>query len=611
MKLRRMEFGGFRTFAAPTSFDFGSGAGLYFLEGGKNEIDPSLGSNGVGKSTVWSALCWILFGKTADGLKAGDLKSWQSESKGYYGKLWIGRHLVHRQWHPNKLTIDGEVVEQKVLEEQLGINFDTFTSAVVLSQGGDMFFDLMPARKLALFTAMLKLDNWTTYSSIAKATADDIQQDLHTLERNISKLEGKLDGLSIDSLQEKRKTWRSKKASAEGVIKQELKTAKGEAKPLERVLTQAKKQKVKLGKQLKQNKVDTDLAFESWTEAKAAEDKVVWEAAQLKKQISANYEFVQGVKKTKKGTCKQCGQTINKGRLAGHVKQMEKELTAQRGMLTVLAIDCDRLEKTKTMCHEGLEAARIIQARTKKRLGQTKDNVAELSTNLAGILASVDSKEQRLKASLKEKNPFIPMIAELEEVEERIMAKLKTKEKAHGKLQKKKADTAYWIAGFKDVRLYLIEEALDQLEIETNKALADLGFTSDWRIRYSIQKRSKTGSSISGFNVAVQSPHSTKAVPFAAWSGGEKQRLKIAGSIGFIALMSARTGLELGIEVYDEPTQHLSPQGIDSLLETLRQRSLETNKRIWLVDHHTLDYGDFAGRAVVSKKEGGSTLWQS
>ena len=159
--------------------------------------------------------------------------------------------------------------------------------------------------------------------------------------------------------------------------------------------------------------------------------------------------------------------------------------------------------------------------------------------------------------------------------------------------------------------MYLIEEALLQLEIETNKALADLGFTSEWRIKYSIEKRSKTGHSISGFNVAVQSPHSTKPVPFAAWSGGEKQRLKIAGSIGFIALMSARTGLEFGIEVYDEPTQHLSPQGIDSLLETLRIRAYETNKRIWLVDHHTLDYGDFAGRAVISKQEAGSTLWQT
>lgn len=76
-------------------------------------------------------------------------------------------------------------------------------------------------------------------------------------------------------------------------------------------------------------------------------------------------------------------------------------------------------------------------------------------------------------------------------------------------------------------------------------------------------------------------------------------------------MMSARTGIDLGIEVYDEPTQHLSPQGIDSLLEMLRQRALATNKRIWLVDHHTLDYGDFAGRTRIDKDETGSRIWQN
>jgi len=611
MKLRKIEFAGFRTFAESTKFDFGSVPGLYFLEGGDNAVDPSLGSNGVGKSTVWSALCWILFGRTADGLKAEDLKSWQSEEKGYYGKLWIGRSLVVRKWRPNKLTLDGEVIEQSALEEALGINFQTFTSAVVLSQGGDMFFDLQPARKLALFTAMLKLDNWTNYSAVAKSAADGVQDEVHTLERNISRLEGKLDGLDIEDLQAKRKDWRRKKTTLEKTLRREIKGANKEASALLKALDNAKARKKELGAEVRLEKGAEALAFENWTEASAEEEKVVWATAQLKKQITADHAHRQQVSKTKKGLCRHCGQKISKDRLALHIKALDEALDEQRGTLTFMATECNRLEATKDMYSVELQAAKKRLRQTSKALSRVKDDVASFSTDAARAVTALESKQGRLDASYKDKNPFIPLIREREAEEERLSGKLKRKEKQHGLKQKEKADVLYWVQGFKDVRLFLIEEALVQLEIETNKALSDLGFTSDWRIRYSIDKRSKAGHAISGFSVAVQSPNSSRPVPFAAWSGGEKQRLKIAGSIGFIALMSARTGLELGIEVYDEPTQHLSPQGIDNLLETLRQRALETGRRIWLVDHHTLDYGDFAGRAIVSKETGGSTLWQN
>ena len=125
MKLRKIQFEGILAFAGKTSINFGREAVLYFLQGGDNAQDPALGSNGVGKSTIWSILCWILFGKTADGLRAGDLKSWQANKKGYFGKLWLGRSIIERSWHPNSLMLDSKVVTQAELEDAIGIDFVT------------------------------------------------------------------------------------------------------------------------------------------------------------------------------------------------------------------------------------------------------------------------------------------------------------------------------------------------------------------------------------------------------------------------------------------------------------------------------------------------------
>lgn len=610
MKLHRMEFGGFRTFANPVTFDFGAEPGLYFLEGGRNDVDPSLGSNGVGKSTVWAALCWILFGKTADGLKAGDLKSWQADEKGYYGKLWLGDRCIERTWRPNSLKLDGEEVEQSTLESAISTDFDTFTSAVVLAQGNDMFFDLSPARKLALFTSILKLDNWITYSALAKDSADRILDKLHATERNISKLEGKLDGLGIEDLEQKRKNWRSELMSQRLTLKQEIRTSKSELESLTKTLRKARQRGSVLKKQLRTAKSSTEALLEEWTECRHAEDRVNWEIQRAAKQIRETALHIKRVKKYKRGECSQCGQKINKGRLVSHVKKLRIQLDDLKSKNDQLQTALERAQSKTKIANDKLEEAKQTAAALNHQLDKQGTHIADLAGDCALVATALDSKEQRLLEKRKEKNPFIPLLAERKDEEQRLTDKLHSKERQHGRMQKKKEDIEFWVQGFKEVRLYLVEEALEQLEIETNKALGDLGFSTDWRIKYAVDRRTQKGTTISGFNVLVHSPHNKKPTPFAAWSGGERQRLKIAGSIGFIALASARTGVDFGIEVYDEPTQHLSPQGIDSLLETLRVRALENNKRIWLVDHHTLDYGEFTGRTIVNKQKDGSTIWQ-
>jgi len=611
MKLRRMEFGGFRTFAQPTQFHFGNAPGLYFLEGGENAVDPELGSNGVGKSSVWSALCWILFGKTADGLKAGVLHSWTATGKGYYGKLWIGRRIVQRSWKPNKLTLDGEVVEQAVLEDALGLNFDMFSMAVVLAQGESMFFDLLPTKQLSLFTSMLKLDKWIMYSSMARVSADELRTDIHTVERTISNIEGRLAGLGIEDLEQKKNTWGNKKKGSAKELRVEVAAAKKSVTLHRGRLKKAKRAaRIRKGK-LEEATVPIILANSEMTEAYNVEQKIILEAAQLQKQYDTIFASLKRLRKNKTGTCSHCGQDVGKNALKRHAKQLETEAAGLQITITVLAIDADKAERKLLSKKKLLVAAQTAERKLQKSFNFVVADIGKISGHLAAAVTTHTLIKERYAKHRKEKNPFIKLLEQKQAEESKFTRRLDKRTVQVAKYEKQKEDIEYWVKGFKDVRLYLIEEALQQLELETNKALADLGFSSEWRILYSIDKRTKAGGSISGFNVEVVSPHSKDRVPFAAWSGGEKQRLRIAGSMGFIALASARTGLDLGIEVYDEPTQHLSPQGIDSLLETLRSRALETATRIWLVDHHTLDYGDFEGRALVSKYKEGSKLWQS
>ena len=81
MKIKRLVIQGFRSFSAAQELVVETlPAGLYLVTG-KNIVEPSLEGNGVGKSSLFEALFWVLFDRTSRGLRAGNVKSWNSTEK--------------------------------------------------------------------------------------------------------------------------------------------------------------------------------------------------------------------------------------------------------------------------------------------------------------------------------------------------------------------------------------------------------------------------------------------------------------------------------------------------------------------------------------------------
>src|SRR5690242_15554649 len=103
----------FRSFRRPAVFRFPQAPGLYFL-GGKNLAEPALSPNACGKSSLFDALRWALYGATARGAKAGDVANWQGGKTAVRLRFRKGdtAHTLTRQWRPNRLTLDGRNVTQ-------------------------------------------------------------------------------------------------------------------------------------------------------------------------------------------------------------------------------------------------------------------------------------------------------------------------------------------------------------------------------------------------------------------------------------------------------------------------------------------------------------------
>jgi DNA repair exonuclease SbcCD ATPase subunit len=129
------------------------------------------------------------------------------------------------------------------------------------------------------------------------------------------------------------------------------------------------------------------------------------------------------------------------------------------------------------------------------------------------------------------------------------------------------------------------------------------------KLRFDVERENKSGGVTKGFVVFVKSPSNTEPVRWENWSGGETQRLQLAGDLGLANLIMLQAGLSNTVEFFDEPSTHLSPEGMMDLADILHDRAITDGKRIWIVDHASItNFGDFEGIITARKDSDGSTI---
>jgi DNA repair exonuclease SbcCD ATPase subunit len=161
----------------------------------------------------------------------------------------------------------------------------------------------------------------------------------------------------------------------------------------------------------------------------------------------------------------------------------------------------------------------------------------------------------------------------------------------------------FWKGAFKRVRLFVIKQITESLSIETTAVAAGLGLAG-WRIEFKTELETKSGSVRSGVHLEITNPSGRVQL----WSGGEEQRVRLAVSLGMAQMLQRMAGQKISFLILDEPTQHLGNEGVEDLVQILRNLASATNTMIWLIDHRTLDRGDFKETWSVVKDTSGSRL---
>lgn len=606
---------GFKSFAKKQSFQFPTEAGLYFLTG-DNQVEPELGANGAGKSTLWDLVCWILYGKTARGLKASDIKTWYSDEKcggEFEFRVNETNYQLIRTWSPNtlKLAAEGEklrTVKQDDIDELIGLDYDSFLYSILFGQFSEMFFDLEPSKKGTLFSSILKLDYWDDLSDKAKSQHGDLAGYIVDYNSFIAEYRGEIKGLEVLDFQDQLAKFDEGKAEKVAAFKEEVRNYQDDLEQLKVDGAKATKDMMGCQKEYEELKGIIPDAREIFDEIQA--DLTTVKRKKSKKEgeyISVEKDLKKFKSVENEGVCPYCTQEVSEEHMQNEIGKLEALLDERDAFMKACDKESSQIQETLQEASDEIHSISSDYEDAKDDYNHAKSQLQNLQREVTRITRTIRSIVDDIERAKKEENPYVKKQADvaeriklLEEHIERYTSELEETEQ-------KAESIKYWVKGFKEVRLFLISEVLIQLEVEVNNCLFQLGL-KDWQIKFATDSENKSGALRKGFTVMIYSPYNEDPVNWKSWSGGESQRLRLAGSLGLANLILARNGVDSFIEIYDEPTQGLNDQGIQDLLETLNSRSRDLEKQLWIIDHRSLEFGGFEDSYVATKTLEGTSI---
>jgi len=381
--------------------------------------DPGLtvirGRNGAGKSTIFSALSWVLYGKP---LKSGStIETWEHKRpSGWAGTMvsvtmYRGEtkvKLIRCKDYKRKIgTVKGGnrlIVEeagvpldikdkrdiQKYIEALLGMSHNLFTTSVIFAQKGTRFIELPGPDKKAILEESFKIDWITKAQDLAKSKRKALDKPLALANKEMEGLNKELGSLKevLDSVEESRKDFEKQKEERIKKIKKDLKDKKA-IKGYEGLDTLVKEEedlknkrdnaKNALDKFNKENKtLVNDLVTYNIEETQLIASKT-----KLEKEILVH-------KQAKVKTCPTCGARLKGSKAKDYLSELEEKLIKER-------------EKLKNV-QATLRDLDLLDIR-KAKLVKEFDKSQELWEEKSGVLAKAREENvafEQAKGSIKE-----------------------------------------------------------------------------------------------------------------------------------------------------------------------------------------------------------------
>lgn len=602
-----IEVEGFKSFATRQVLPFRSAPGLVFVTG-QNGVDEELGANAAGKSTIFDALCWCLYGKTPRLVNGPSLECWHTSGKrvSVVVRFTDGTEVV-RTRGPISHTIDGAESADPAGEVLLGLTLQAFLSGVLMGQVSRWFMDLGATERVDLLSDVLELSEIDAARDHTVAKAKAARSSVAAAETALERQEAGLDSAqeALEEAEERSAGWSESHSERRTDLSARITEAKAQAQQTDAEAQKAGRKAEKWETRLEDIREDLTVVREEHAKVR---DKV----AQAQAKVHAYQREVRRAQAALEALpeegakCPTCTGVLASAHRVKAVGVLTADLDDAVDVFEQHKQEATEAEKEKAKWQDEVkdleaefqeaeaEVARLREVYRRKLSAREADerHAQTLERELDGLDGTAD--------------PYQGEIAKLRKRLKKSKLAIKDAEKELRAAKEEQAELEFWASGFADLRFWKIAEALDTLQVRVSQHLIAVGLRG-WSISFDVERPKADGKGVvKGFSVFVTSPSSGGPVPWDSWSGGETQRLRIAVAAGIADLVRDHWGTEgASFEVWDEPTAHLSVEGVSGLMEFLAARA--EARPVYVIDHRSLDF-PFDQRVVVVRGADGAEI---
>jgi DNA repair exonuclease SbcCD ATPase subunit len=641
--IRVVNFGPYEEFELPLLKQ-----GLVWI-GGINNDTESADSNGSGKSSIFKALTWGLYGDAIDGEK-GDKVIRDGTSKAVVDIRLIDENkelwTINRQrskgapriklLRPNGDVFEGDKQEiQERIIQMVGLDFKTFKNTVLYGQNDSSRFanpNTKDSERKLMLHRILNTELLESCHKKALEESKTIKNELQVLNNELDKQGLIIDEIDVESLEQNYDDYEEKRNKRIEIFKNRALEYRGKAKGLlaqiesEECFDEKDLEKLKNDISKKQIQIDktseaqkkADSLFESVEklESEYGEISIV-----VKDLIYKRNDCLKKLDNLKGDKCPVCLSSLNKGEAARHIVGIKNELDEiQKNLKKNKA----KMSSCKIIL-DSVRAEHQCELEQAKKYPKLLKEVVDLETTVNDIkfkISNLENKRKQLrekaKSEIENAKYHLKLIDEEKEIENPYIEQLeaaKVKLKECGKrilaIENQKKDknvelsySDFWVKGFSNKGLpsFILDSIMPYITNRTNHYLEILS-DGDITLEFSTQRELK--SSKGEMRDEIELRWTIEGNEMYPPSGGQLKKIEIASDLALMDLVSSNEGGSLDIIMLDEVLDGLDSEGCSRVL-LLLQKLRAGRGSIFVISHESKMQEAFE-KGLYAVKNGGIT----
>jgi DNA repair exonuclease SbcCD ATPase subunit len=616
--------------------------------------ESKVASNGVGKSSIPEIIVYTLFGKTikhpkkinhkdvinnqvGKSLKTevrwGDFRAVRTRKPDSL-RLW---ESPEGKWNDStEISLGGQPATQKLLEEKLGLNYETFVNVVVFTDNNaGSFLECDAANKREIVENLLSLDKYKAFAERAKNLKKDKKDAIKTLQNDYENIRTNLEQAKtkIKAARDQESSWIEKRKSELEILLGKIKTLRKQLESTSEGAEVSRYQEAQArieelnseipDSEAKQVKVQEilDLAQEKLnsvkqkrSETQIAVNGFLASIKGISSEISENKKEIVRLENNEGATCKFCLGKVSKENYGKYTKQLldkidslQQESDSESSKKDKASSKMDELNSTEKKIAAGLSSAKESMLKISKDLSQKRKEFSELnkvekpqSKNITNQLIeqqieSVSNQVAEKKSEIDSPTPFETIIKSLSDEIDSNTVEFEKKSEELDALEKELPYYEFWATAFGDsgIRKFIIDGIIPALN---SRVVYWLQFLIDGKI--SLEFNNELEEKIE------RSPSDGDPFVYYAMSGGERRRLNLAVSQAFAHVMMLSSGMSPSLVFLDEVTTNIDQIGVVGVYNMIVELAKDRQVFITTHDQNLLEMLDGCELINLEKRKG-------